>query len=41
VSADDLDNTPFTERGGVDGAFLDLGPHAATLIYQLNTNLTA
>jgi type I restriction enzyme, R subunit len=41
ISPDDLDNAPFTERGGVDGAIRDLGPRAATLIEQLNTNLTA
>ena len=41
ISPDDLDNAPFTERGGVDGAIRDLGPKAATLIDQLNSNLTA
>jgi type I restriction enzyme R subunit len=41
ISPDDLDNAPFTERGGVDGAIRDLGPNTATLIDQLNTNLTA
>jgi type I restriction enzyme, R subunit len=41
ISPDDLDNAPFTERGGVDGAIRDLGPQTATLIDQLNTNLTA
>jgi len=41
ISPDDLDNAPFTERGGVDGAIRDLGPNAETLIDQLNTNLTA
>jgi type I restriction enzyme R subunit len=41
VSADDLDNAPFTERGGVDGAIRDLGPNTAILIDQLNNNLTA
>jgi type I restriction enzyme R subunit len=41
ISPDDLDNAPFTERGGVDGAIRDLGPTAATLIDQLNRNLTA
>jgi hypothetical protein len=41
ISPDDLDNAPFTERGGVDGAICDLGPSAATIIDQLNTNLTA
>ena len=41
VSAVDLDNAPFTERGAVAGAIRALGPAAATLIDQLNTNLTA
>jgi type I restriction enzyme, R subunit len=41
INPDDLDNAPFTDRGGVDGAIRDLGPKAATLIDQLNTNLTA
>jgi type I restriction enzyme R subunit len=41
ISPDDLDNAPFTDRGGVEGAIRDLGPKAATLIDQLNTNLTA
>ena len=41
VSTEDLDNAPFIERGGADGAIRDLGPQAATLIDQLNTNLTA
>ena len=29
ITADDLDNAPFTERGGVDGAVRDLGDRAA------------
>jgi type I restriction enzyme R subunit len=41
VSPDDLDNAPFTERGGIDGAIHDLGSRAAQLIDQLNTELTA
>jgi type I restriction enzyme R subunit len=41
ISPDDLDNAPFIERGGVDGAIHDLGPNASTLIDQLNSNLTA
>ena len=41
ISAEDLDAAPFTERGGVDGAVRDLGPHAEQLIEQLNTELTA
>jgi len=41
ISPDDLDNAPFTERGGVDGAIRDLGPNTELLIDQLNNNLTA
>jgi type I restriction enzyme R subunit len=41
ITADDLDNAPFTERGGVDGAVRDLGQRAGDLIDQLNTELTA
>jgi type I restriction enzyme R subunit len=41
ISPDDLDNAPFIERGGVDGAIRDLGPGAAILIEQLNKSLTA
>jgi len=41
ISPDDLDNAPFTERGGVDGAIRDLGSQAAPLIAQLNNTLTA
>ncbi|MGH3903861.1 MAG: type I restriction-modification enzyme R subunit C-terminal domain-containing protein [Pseudonocardiaceae bacterium] len=41
ITADDLDNAPFTERGGVDGALRDLGDDAATYLDQLNTELTA
>ncbi len=41
ISPDDLDNTPFTERGGIDGAVRDLGPNASALIDELNAVLTA
>ncbi len=41
ITADDLDNAPFTERGGVDGALRDLGDQTATYLDQLNTELTA
>ena len=41
ISAEDLDAAPFTERGGADGAGRDLGHRAATLIEQLNKDLTA
>ncbi len=40
VTADDLDNAPFTERGGVDGALRDLGTDVGTYVEQLNTELT-
>jgi len=41
LSADDLEQSPFTERGGIDGAIRDLGDRAAGLIDTLNTELTA
>ena len=41
ITADDLDDAPFTERGGVDGALRDLGDRAGDLIDELNTELTA
>ena len=40
ITLDDLDNTPFTERGGLNAAGADLGPEAQNLIDQLNTELT-
>jgi len=41
ISAADLDNPPFIENGGTDGAVRDLGNRAATLIEELNRELTA
>ena len=41
MTADDLDNAPFTERGGVDGALRDLGTQAAQYLEQLNQELPA
>lgn len=41
ISADDLDEAPFTERGGVDGALRDLGDNAGDLLDALNQELTA
>ena len=41
VTADDLDNAPFAERGGIDGAVRDLGTDAAAFLRQLNAELTA
>ena len=41
INTADLDDAPFTERGGTDGALRDLGDRAADLIDELNTELTA
>jgi len=41
ITAHDLDEAPFTERGGVDGALRDLGEQASDLLDQLNAELTA
>ncbi|HVU60885.1 MAG TPA: DEAD/DEAH box helicase family protein [Mycobacteriales bacterium] len=41
ITADDLDNAPFVERGGVDGAIRDLGTDASSYLEQLNQELTA
>jgi len=41
ITADDLDEAPFTERGGVDGALRDLGDAAGDLLETLNQELTA
>jgi len=41
ISVDDLDNAPFIERGGIDGAVRDLGDHAAAWLGQLDMDLTA
>lgn len=41
ITADDLDEAPFTERGGVDGALRDLGDGAGDLLESLNQELTA
>lgn len=41
IAPDDLDEAPFTERGGVDGALRDLGDRTADLIDELNQELTA
>jgi type I restriction enzyme R subunit len=41
ISTDDLDEAPFTERGGVDGALRDLGDKAGDYLEQLNEELTA
>ena len=41
ITDDDLDNTPFTERGGIDGAIRDLGPGAGAYLESLNADFTA
>lgn len=41
IEADDLDEAPFTERGGIDGALRDLGDAAGDLLETLNQELTA
>ena len=41
IDAADLDEAPFTERGGVDGALRDLGDTAGDLLETLNQELTA
>ena len=41
IRVEDLDDAPFTERGGTDGVIRDLGERAAELIDELNAELTA
>jgi type I restriction enzyme, R subunit len=41
ITPDDLDNAPFIERGGVDGAIRDLGPAVADILESLNEELPA
>ena len=41
ITTDDLDNAPFTERGGIDGAAADLGSSVGALLDTLNSGLTA
>ncbi|WP_199178026.1 DEAD/DEAH box helicase family protein [Mycobacterium hubeiense] len=41
IRVEDLDDVPFTERGGTDGAIRDLGDKAGELIDELNAELTA
>ncbi len=41
IRTEELDDAPFTERGGTDGALRDLGDRAGDLIDELNTELTA
>lgn len=41
IRVEDLDDAPFIERGGTDGALRDLGDRAGDLIEALNAELTA
>lgn len=41
ITADDLDEAPFDERGGIDGALRDFGDQAGDLLERLNKELTA
>lgn len=41
ITSADLDQPPFVENGGTDGAIRDLGDRAAALIDELNKELTA
>ncbi len=41
IRVEDLDEAPFTERGGVDGALRDLGDNAGDILESLNQDLTA
>jgi type I restriction enzyme R subunit len=41
IAPPDLDNPPFIENGGADGAIRDLGDLAPTLLDELNQELTA
>ncbi len=41
IRVEDLDEAPFIERGGTDGALRDLGDRAGELLEQLNAELTA
>lgn len=41
LTPDDLDNAPFTDRGGIDGAIDIFGARAEGIIIELNRELTA
>lgn len=41
IRTEDLDDAPFIERGGTDGALRDLGDRVADLLDELDTELTA
>jgi type I restriction enzyme R subunit len=41
LDAEDLENAPFDERGGIDGILRDLGDNAGEIIEELNRELAA
>lgn len=41
ITPEDLDQAPFTERGGIDGALRDLGERTQQLLDDMNRELTA
>ena len=41
ITADDLDESPFSERGGVDGILAEFGDQAETVIEALNERVAA
>jgi len=41
IAPEDLDGTPFSDRGGVDGAVRELGPDTESILDALNRELTA
>ncbi len=41
IAVDDLDQAPFIDRGGIDGAVRDLGDQAGCWLDQLNRDLVA
>ncbi|MFF3614655.1 DEAD/DEAH box helicase family protein [Streptomyces sp. NPDC002580] len=41
IDADDLDEAPFTERGGISGALRDLGDGVTEILVTMNRELTA
>jgi type I restriction enzyme R subunit len=41
ITPDDLDGTPFTEHGGIDGFAATFGDRATDLIPELNQELAA
>jgi len=41
IDPGDLDQAPFADRGGIDGALRDLGDRAGDILDTLNKELTA